>query len=469
MLFVESRYLVFFAALFCLHWLLRSNTHRKLLLLAGSYFFYAAWDYRFLSLILISTVVDYVVALRIHQSNDPGVRRNWVTLSLVVNLGILGFFKYFNFFSDSLVGLLYGLGIELSYTELNIILPVGISFYTFQTLSYTIDVYRGTLEPRRQILDVALFVAFFPQLVAGPIVRARQFLPQLDVVHKLRDVNVRFCVTLFLIGFIKKAVVSDNVAPWVDLVFADPASYSDWSIRGAVGLYAVQIYCDFSGYSDMAIASAAALGFRLPLNFNTPYLAASITDFWRRWHISLSSWLRDYLYISLGGNRGTALLTYRNLMLTMLLGGLWHGAAWNFVIWGGLHGLALMVHRRFRRPSDHENQRSFVNWCWTLPLTLFWVCLCWVFFRAVTFPDAYEMLLGLAGLRSSPGELEIPAWSILVLPLMMLVQHLKQKYELTDRLAVMPAYGYTVIVALAVAFSITLMPIAYRPFIYFQF
>ncbi|HVS16485.1 MAG TPA: MBOAT family O-acyltransferase, partial [Thermoanaerobaculia bacterium] len=334
MIFTELRFLTFFVAVLAVYWALPANRPRKLWLLIMSFAFYAAWDWRFLSLIFFSISVDYLVGRGLGRTAREGPRRALLLASLGANLGLLGFFKYFGFFVEQAIELGALLGLELHRPSLEIVLPVGISFYTFQTLSYSIDVYRRKIEPTRDLLDLALFVAFFPQLVAGPIVRARDFLPQLERARRWAEVRAAPHLTLFLLGFIKKACVSDNVAATVDAYFAAPQAYDAAGAWIAVLLYAIQIYCDFSGYSDMAIASAGLLGYDLGPNFQHPYVAASPREFWQRWHISLSTWLRDYLYVPLGGNRHGEPRTHRNLMLTMLLGGLWHGAAWSFVLWG---------------------------------------------------------------------------------------------------------------------------------------
>ena len=291
--------------------------------------------------------MDYAVGLGLGAATTEGRRKAWLLVSLVANLGVLSFFKYFNFFVASAAGFLDWVGLHTSLHTLNIILPYGVSFYTFQSMSYSIDVYRRRLEPVRRFLDLAFFISFFPQLVAGPIVRAMTFLPQVFEKRVWAKVDVRGCVTLFFLGFVKKACVSEFASQFADRFFAAPHKYSHAGALIAVLFYAVQIYCDFSGYTDMAIAAARLLGYELTLNFDFPYFSRSVTEFWRRWHISLSTWLRDYLYISLGGNRGSKFFTYRNLMLTMLLGGLWHGAAWHYVVMGGLNGLALIVHREW--------------------------------------------------------------------------------------------------------------------------
>ena len=468
MLFTEFRFLVFFVLAFGVHWALRPATARKAWLLGCSYLFYAAWDWRFLALIWISTAVDYVAGLGIHRATRPSKRKRWLLLSLLTNLGLLGFFKYWNFFLDSAAGLLGWLGLEPNLPVLEVILPVGISFFTFQTMSYSLDIYFRRLEPTRRLLDLALFVGFFPQLVAGPIVRAVEFLPQLRAPRRWSDVAARTALLLFLSGFIKKACISDQIAPLVDGYFADPGGWTAASAWLATLLYAVQIYCDFSGYSDMAIACAALLGYRLPVNFRFPYLAANLTDFWRRWHISLSSWLRDYLYIPLGGNRGGVVATHRNLMLTMLLGGLWHGAAWNFVIWGGLHGAGLVLHRMWKAlmPEESGLRRA------AAPLgplvTLFWVLLCWIFFRAADLGSAFTTARAFL-LFQSVGTQAFDPMLWWILPPLIAAHFLAWRNPvpaLGERLP-QPVFaaGLGAAFALAVAFTTA----DYQPFIYFQF
>ncbi len=466
MIFTEFRFLIFFAVVFIVRWLLKDLTKQKLWLLVCSYAFYAAWDWRFLSLIWISTVVDYVVGIRLGDDVDPKIRKRWITLSVVTNLGILGIFKYFNFFAESLTLVLDFIGLPVSYHVIKIILPVGISFYTFQTMSYSLDVYRGRLEPTRRLLDLALFVGFFPQLVAGPIVRASAFLPQLVKKARFGDVDFRSALVLFLSGYFKKACVSDNIAPFVDQFFAAPDDFTAASAWIATLLYAAQIYCDFSGYSEMAIATARMLGFELGDNFNFPYFATSIRDFWRRWHISLSSWLRDYLYISLGGSRGSELFTLRNLMITMLLGGLWHGASWNFVIWGGLHGLALIVHRLWE-PIGRKVP-GFISQSVGFALTFWWVNLAWIFFRAPDLAEAASISRSFVFFTDNGSRMlgvGLP-WLLVVLAGLHLAGFLSQRsHWWRDLPGWAFAAGYGALVALALAL---IHPTA-QPFIYFQF
>ena len=461
MLFVEPRFLLFFSIVFALYWLIPKNKGRKLFLLGGSYAFYAAWDWRFLSLIIFSTIVDFFVGKAIE--NRPKIKKRYVTISLITNLGLLGVFKYFNFFADSAVDLANLFGTTLNHTTLNIILPVGISFYTFQTLSYTLDIYRGKLKAQKNFFDFALFVAFFPQLVAGPIVRAIDFLPQIETKRLWSSVPVKACLLLFLVGFFKKTVLSDNLAFTIDQVFSNPDAYTHTAIITATLLYTIQIYCDFSGYTDMAIAIAGLLGFQLAKNFHAPYLATSIIDFWRRWHISLSTWLRDYLYISLGGNRKGEIMRYRNLFLTMLLGGLWHGAAWTFVIWGAIHGLALSINHLWNKTKPFAIPKT-IGWVFTL----YTVSLCWIFFRAPDLSTALHMsksymFLGNAGTQSIGAGYALFIFAIFVL------HAVWQKAGLEQKIAKTSNKFFAISLGIAIPIILLFHPIGYQPFIYFQF
>jgi len=365
----------------------------RIVLLIASYAFYMAWNWRFAALILGSTVLDYVLGIAIAPA-PPRRRRILVVLSVVANLGVLGFFKYYNFFSANVAA---ALGLPANSFLLNLVLPVGISFYTFKSMSYTVDVYRGHLPAVRNFLDYAIFVVFFPELVAGPIVRADVFFPQYLNWKKPDAPQVQEAIALILNGLIKKMVFADRFALISDEYFAHlqahPGPAAAWS---GVLAFTAQIFFDFSGYTDIARGCALLLGIRFPLNFRRPYLAPNITEFWRRWHMSLSEWLRDYLYIPLGGNRHGRFNTYRNLMLTMLLGGLWHGASWNFVVWGGIHGMLLSVHRLLARAFSRTRFETFLNRAVFVPakvgLTFFTVVISWVFFRAQSFADAGQIL-----------------------------------------------------------------------------
>ena len=384
---------------------MRRRRAQNWLLLAASYLFYGAFDWRFLGLLMISTATDYTVGRLLENTATDRRRRLIFSASLVVNLGILGFFKYWDFFSGEGTRFLHHLGLNASPPVIHILLPIGISFYTFHGMSYTFDVYRRQIKPTHSLLSFAVFVAFFPQLVAGPIGRAHLQLPQFerDRVRPDRS-QVRRAVFLILLGLFKKVAIADALSPYVGTAFGSAKSAGWVSLLIGVYAFALEIYGDFSGYSDIARGSAFLLGIDLPENFNQPYLSRSITEFWRRWHISLSTWLRDYLYVPLGGNRGSELTTYRNLMLTMLIGGLWHGAAMTFVVWGGLHGLYLAAERRFTKASFEDVNRPFAlrtDLVRTI-VTFHLVCLAWVFFRASSFTLAFHYLAGIATLRSGP-------------------------------------------------------------------
>jgi D-alanyl-lipoteichoic acid acyltransferase DltB (MBOAT superfamily) len=410
LLFNSLEFAVFLVFVLALYLCLPQRAQNRMLLVA-SYVFYGAWDWRFLGLIALSTLIDYAVGLRIAASDDPARRKRWVVVSIVSNLGILGAFKYAGFFAASLGRLGEALGLDVSPPVLSIVLPVGISFYTFQTLSYTIDVYRGLLKPTRNLLDFALFVSFFPQLVAGPIERATRLLPQIEGARRTTSQQLASGAWLILWGTFKKVVVADNLGALVNAVYAPGAEPTGLEVLFATYAFAFQIYGDFSGYTDVARGVARLLGVELMLNFDLPYLATSPADFWRRWHISLSSWLRDYLYIPLGGNRKGRARTYVNLMLTMLLGGLWHGAAWTFVVWGAYQGLLLALHRALApwlarvAPTTAAGRAAW--WLVRVVVTFHLVCLGWLVFRAASLDDVLRLLGTLLG---APGAGSVGAW-----------------------------------------------------------
>jgi alginate O-acetyltransferase complex protein AlgI len=391
LLFNSGFFLLLFTAFLWLYIAL-SPTHRPKMIyviLFSLYFYYKSSGGYFV-LLLFATVVDFTLAKLIYSTKGKAMKKLFIVITLVINLGLLAYFKYTNFLFESFYGLS---GRE--FEPMDIFLPVGVSFFTFQSLSYTLDVYRGQLKPVDNIIDYAFFVSFFPQLVAGPIVRAADFLPQ---IYRPTIVSAEmFGRGVFLIGcgLFKKAVISDYISiNFVDRVFDAPTLYSGLENLFAVYGYALQIYCDFSGYSDMAIGIALLLGFHFPLNFNSPYQSGNITEFWRRWHISLSTWLRDYLYISLGGNRKGKVRTYINQMITMLLGGLWHGASWRFIIWGALHGAALSIHKMFREWQGEEKAGppSKLSALFNVFVTFHFICFCWIFFRASSMQAAGDMI-----------------------------------------------------------------------------
>lgn len=386
MLFNSTIFFVFLLIVVPVFYWLRSPRQSKVWLLAASYVFYGFWDWRFCSLLLLSSCIDFVVGQKIDQSDNKKGKKRWVTLSLIANLGILGIFKYFNFFMDSVESALSTLGLSASFLDLNIILPVGISFYTFQTLSYTLDVYRGTLKPTKSFLDFALYVSFFPQLVAGPIERASTLLPQIAAMPKPTKKMLEEGIHLIGLGLFRKVMIGDFTGRYVDHFFSSPERYTGAELLCGLVLFSIQIYADFSGYSHIARGTAKLLGLELMKNFEQPYLSLNITEFWRRWHISLSSWLRDYLYISMGGNRKGVAKMYQNLLVTMLLGGLWHGASWNFVIWGGLHGLYLAFHKAFQTKFGKQStNQSWVSKLSSGVFTYLLVLITWLFFRSTTW------------------------------------------------------------------------------------
>src|SRR5437588_3228501 len=390
MLFNSLAFLIFIPLFMLAYWPTRGRA-RLWVMLLGSLVFYAWWDWRFIFLLLFSALVDYSLGILLENERDDGLRRRLIVISVCVNLGLLGFFKYFNFFVQSFSP-------RGTLDVMKIVLPVGISFYVFKTMSYTIDVYRRTQSAERDLLRFTTFVVFFPELVAGPIVRASRLLPQLKGDHPFSYQRMVDGLTLIASGYVRKVAIADSIAPLVDVRFAHPEAHNSWSLLMGVYLYAIQIYCDFSGYSSIAIGLARILGFDFGINFDRPYFSRSFREFWSRWHISLSSWLRDYLYLSLGGNRGGKWRTYRNLMITMLLGGLWHGASWTFVFWGALHGMYLVVERAFgaRHPERSEGspaRRSLAALGMTVRVLLVFnlTCFAWVFFRARSFSNAWQM------------------------------------------------------------------------------
>jgi alginate O-acetyltransferase complex protein AlgI len=442
-------------------------------LLAASYFFYGWWDYRFSLLMGFSTVVDYVVAREMARSDDQRRRKRYLLISLFTNLGILGFFKYFNFFVESAALLCTTLGLPVHLPTLRIILPVGISFYTFQAMAYTIDVYRRDHPPARSFLDFALYVCYFPHLVAGPIQRYML----LEQIQRPRCPNweqVWSGCVLILIGLVRKVAIADSIATYADRTFTNPMEFGSLELLLGLYLFSLQIYCDFDGYTDIARGSSRLLGIELMVNFQHPYFSTNITEFWRRWHLSLSNWLRDYLYISLGGNRHGRLKTYRNLMLTMLLGGLWHGASWTFVVWGGLHGLYLAGHRFLlgdRRPEVENRTRTWAQWPRDLAKMVFTfhlVALTWIFFRAPGFAAAWDYLTGILMWRSGWSlEGGVPLLASLLLLLLIDIP----QYRADDHTAMMrwpwPVRG--VVYAGLVWAICALRSDGTVPFIYFQF
>lgn len=404
MLFNSLTFVVFFAIVVALHNAPLGWRVKKFNLLIASYIFYAAWNPPFVILLFISTLVDWQAARWIHQSKTEARRRLFLILSLAVNLGFLGFFKYGEFLLENFTALMNAAGFAYKPPSWDIILPVGISFYTFQTMAYSLDVYLRRAAPTKSFLDFALFVTFFPQLVAGPIVRPSQLVPQFAEEKRATAAQFHWGLALIVLGLFEKVVLADSfLSPAADSAFGAHKAIAPLDAWTGVLAFSGQIFFDFSGYSTIAVGTALCLGFGLPNNFRFPYAAIGFSDFWRRWHISLSTWLRDYLYIPLGGNKKGRIRTYVNLMVTMLLGGLWHGASWNFVVWGGLHGFYLSAERFLKETVKDRPQ--FSSWAFKLAmalLTYLLVNITWVFFRAETFKDAATMLASMAGMAKNP-------------------------------------------------------------------
>jgi alginate O-acetyltransferase complex protein AlgI len=466
MSFVSIPFALLLLIVLALLLMVRAPWPRKLILLAASCSFYAYWDWRFLGLLAAVTVIDFSISRLLVAARAQSQRRLLMAISVITNLSILGFFKYFDFFINSLNVALSPVGWHLQ--TLYIILPIGISFYTFETLSYVIDVYRGVAAPAASLLDYAVFITFFPRLVAGPIMRAQQFLPQLTRGIEITPDNLVAGTQLFLQGMVKKVVVADNIATFVDRIYATPAPFSSVTVWLAVLAYSVQVYCDFSGYTDMARGIGRMLGFELPMNFNLPYVSQSLSEFWQRWHISLSTWLRDYLYFPLGGSRRGRVRGYLNLMVTMLLGGLWHGASWNFVIWGGLNGLGLLIERAVfgsrRRVSSWHAPRAWAQAVAVLVV----VSIIRVFFRSPSMSAAlavFEKMLFI----NSRGLVWIYTPALLPVAVVVLGGLLLRTLNISvPTLTIRRPYTWAALSATVLLIYFT-APLHVSPFIYFQF
>ena len=421
MLFNTFQFAYFFAILLPLYWAL-PHKPQNVLILAASYYFYSCWDPRFLALLVLSTAMDFACGLAVDRIEHPRRRKLFVALSMALNLGMLGYFKYYNFFAESLQAALARGGLDVSLSQLEVVLPIGISFYTFQSMSYVIDVYRRHIKPTRNFVEFAAFVSFFPHLVAGPIMRPTTLLPQIEMKRRFNIQQFYEGCYLIFWGLTKKVVVADNLAPIVNDLFGRWETIDGGLALLAIYAFAFQIYCDFSGYTDAARGIAKCLGFELCLNFNLPYFATSPRDFWARWHISLSQWLRDYLYIPLGGSRGGKARLHVNLMLTMIIGGLWHGAAWTFVAWGAYQGILLVGHRLLEpwlkriEPADPVDRA-----CWTglrIVVTFHLICLGWLLFRAESMPQVFGMLGAIIHRPAIPASAYILPIALAILPLL---------------------------------------------------
>ncbi len=473
MLFNSVEYLFFFPTVVILYFLLPLKW-RMMMLLAASYYFYMCWKVEYIILIILSTLTDFYAAQQIKKSTKKSTKKRWLWLSLGVNLGILFGFKYFNFFNESVQSIFNTFNLFYGIKGLEVLLPVGISFYTFQTLSYTIDVYNEKIDPEKSLSRFALYVSFFPQLVAGPIERPTNLLPQFKQKIKFSVPNLTYGTKLIIWGLFKKVVIADRLASYVDAVYGNHTEFGALTSIIATIFFAFQIYCDFSGYSDIAIGSARILGINLMENFRTPYLSKGIREFWSRWHISLSTWFRDYLYIPLGGNRVVKWRWYYNLMITFLVSGLWHGANWTFVFWGFLHGLYLIIENQFsskgnsttKKPSLYKNTLQIL-------FTFSLVTLAWVFFRASNVNQAFDIIGGfitkmddLSIMMISKLEMAI---SVFFLGFLILIEIYANKTPVIDKfdktpIAIRWAFYYTLLLA-TISFGV----FADQEFIYFQF
>lgn len=441
MLFNSIEFAIFLPLVFLLHWGVFNRSYRSqnAFLLISSMVFYGWWDWRFLSLVFISAIVDYTVALQLGRTEAPGKRKWLLAFSMIANLGLLGFFKYFDFFITSFTDSFTLFGRPINSSTLNIVLPVGISFYTFQTMSYTIDVYRRLMQPTRDWVAFGAYILFFPQLVAGPIERGTQLIPQFHKKRHFNEASARNGMRQLLWGLFKKVVVADNCAHYVDQIYGDPANHYGGALALGTLLFAFQIYADFSGYSDIAIGTARLFNIDLMRNFNYPYFSRDIGEFWRRWHISLSTWFRDYLYIPLGGSKGNKYFVARNVMIIFLVSGLWHGANWTYVAWGALNGLLFLPLILSNTHRGHTGPIAPGRWLPSLPeagkilLTFILVCCTWVFFRAPSVEMAFmffKEIFSVSLLQKPPGTLPgLKATIALGVGLMLLVEWIQREKQ----------------------------------------
>ncbi|HWP34264.1 MAG TPA: MBOAT family protein [Thermodesulfobacteriota bacterium] len=472
MLFPTATFAAFFLVVLPLSWLLMPRLGRwRAFIVAASFVFYAAWDWRFVFLLAASIVWNQAFALALHGRRGGRAARPLLAAAVAGNLALLGYFKYYDFFVASTHNLLALAGVDLPLEARGVVLPVGISFFTFMGISYVVDVYRGHVQPAG-LGTFAAYLSFFPHLVAGPIVRPGELIPQLQRPRDPRYVDTSRAFFLIATGLFMKVVVANHLATSiVDAVFGAPNRHSSLEVLVAVYAYAVQIYADFLGYTNIAIGVALLLGFRFPQNFDNPYAALSIQDFWRRWHMTLSRWLRDYLYIPLGGNRGGRLRTYRNLLLTMLLGGLWHGAGWTFVVWGGIHGAALVAERAWRDLRGPRG-RPAGPWrrAWQRLLTFHVVCFAWIFFRSDSLADAWATIVRLGTAWGEPSPL-VGGGVLAAIAIGIGSQYLPQRLPLAlmARFSRLPAPAQAAVLSLVLLVTHALGPEGVAPFIYFRF
>jgi alginate O-acetyltransferase complex protein AlgI len=474
MLFCSTTFLGFFLIVFCAYWAVPWHRARVYALLAASIYFYATWNKWLALLLVVTSLGDYLIARGMEALPSPRLRRLLLLTSIVGNLGLLCYFKYANFFLQSLEEAVVGLGFHVSLPVLKVILPIGISFYTFEAINYTVDVYLRKIKATRDFAHFLLFILFFPHLIAGPIVRAGQFLPQVARRKHWSWLRAHTGVMLILLGVVKKLAIADRMVGYVDPVFADPASFGTAALWLAAFAYAIQVYCDFSGYSDMALGLAHLFGFHLAVNFNMPFLSPNFSEFWKRWHISLSTWIRDYVFAPLGGSRGTRLQTYRNLLVTFTLCGLWHGAGWNFVGWGVVTGLCLIGHSAFREwakqhPGVTAALESGPGTTLRIAITFVTFCLTLVVFRCPELSDSLSMLTRMLT-PAAGAALTLQAHGLYLTFIVVALGHYLGRHDrgrrLWDRLPA-PVTGLAFGAALTLA--LILAPGASQAFIYFQF
>jgi D-alanyl-lipoteichoic acid acyltransferase DltB (MBOAT superfamily) len=471
-LFPTATFAIFFMLVLPLSWLLMPRGERwRPFIIIASYVFYSAWDWRFVFLLAASTVWNQLFAQAIHRRSDRHTRKLLVAAAVAGNVALLGYFKYFDFFVTSTNNLFAFVGIDVPLEARSIILPVGISFFTFMGISYVVDVYRRDFEPVG-LGKFAAYLSFFPHLVAGPIVRPGELIPQLGSPRDPRYVDTARAFFLIATGLFMKVVIANYLAAnIVDQVFGAPNQHSSLEVLVGIYAYAIQIYADFFGYTNIAIGIALLLGFRFPQNFDAPYTAVSIQDFWRRWHMTLSRWLRDYVYIPFGGNRGGRLFTYRNLMLTMLIGGLWHGAGWTFVAWGAIHGAALVGERWWRdRPGYVERPSTAWRRAWQRVVTFQVVCFAWIFFRSDSFSDAWDLIVRLFTAWGEPSEL-VTGGVLLAIAVGIGSQYLPRRLPLVlmARFSRLPIPAQAIVLSVALLGVHAMGPEGVAPFIYFQF
>ena len=486
MVFNSVGFLIFFPIVLFLYFVLPKKVSWIMLLIA-SYYFYISWNVNLIFLIIFTTVISWVSSILIERSQNKAIRKLFLVITLVTCLGILFFYKYFNFLSDSVVEALKVFGIGADPFNLDLILPVGISFYTFQTLSYVIDVYRGDVKTEPNFFFYALYVVFFPQLVAGPIERPNNLIPQLHERHSLNWENTRNGLRKMLIGFFKKVVVADLLATYVNAVYNDAANATGLGVVIATVLFAVQIYCDFAGYTDIAIGCAEIMGIHLMQNFNRPYISESIPEFWRRWHISLSSWFKDYIYFPLGGSRCSLWKNLRNILIVFMVSGLWHGAAWTFVIWGALHGMYQVIGKLLKPVREkivdvlHISRDSKGLHIYRKCVTFVLVCFAWIFFRANSMADAMLLVKKLftdwslsdAYIKTSIDHLGLTLIAVLISVLSIYIMNRMDINQLrlgNDANGAIPVFRYAYIIwIIAIAWLLLLVGDGASSFIYFQF